>query len=492
MDNLREILEPMKRLIVVGGQWGDEGKGKIVDLLAMFYDIIARYSGGSGAGHTTWLPDGRKLVGHQIPCGMAQGKTCVLARGVFFDFARFCQELKEAEIVLDEQIPVIAIDKGCPLWTPWHALLEAHIENVLGAEKIRTTGRGIGPLAALLKLRLGPEVGDIKNPYGLLKTRLENLYLVLLPIIHSMVEKGLVDMNDIPNPEETDKTYFHQDVDITPLICDTSLLLHNAIRSNERILFEGAQAIGLDNRWGTYPYVSSGDSTAAGAAINTGLPMETFNGAIMVFKVFPTRVGAGPFPTEIWDREGAEKFAQRRKELFVPGSAERKEFLTMRLEQINQAHATEEAISNYLQVLGYERGASTGRGRSVGLLDIPWLQYAIRINGPKWLALTRFDMLSGLKSVPVCEEYGLYGSILEPGVIPSTDKLDEVAPRYELWECWPEDIAGITVESQLPATAQNFLTRLEDRLGVPILLVGTGESRNAVIVRHAPVPTAAV
>ena len=272
--------------------------------------------------------------------------------------------------------------------------------------------------------------------------------------------------------------------DIKDFVSDISFFLHQEFLGEKRILFEGAQATGLDAWWGTYPYVSSGNSVAAGASLGTGLPTEYFakGGSILVAKTLPTRVGFGPFPSEMWDRQGAMDFAKERNDLFTNKDLA-KTFLSELLVKINLGQARDEEISKYFQVLGDERGATTGRGRSLGFLDIPWLQYAIRINGPKWLALTRFDMLSGIKSIQVVVGYKYKGEVLPPGKIPASWQMDEVEVIKEIWPCFEENIFGINEESKLPQSAKDFLLRLENLLGVKILLVGTGPGREAMVVR---------
>jgi adenylosuccinate synthase len=481
-QNLERVFKPYQTLIVVGGNWGDEGKGKIIDFVMDHYDIAARFSGGANAGHTVKTPAGVKVVSHLIPCGLTQQKECVLGRGEFLDVKLFVEELAKAKESLGGQIPDVWLDIMSPLWTPYHAMLESWLEFCRGQAKVGTTGKGIGPLEGLFKLRISPLVGHLLAPKTEFLAVLETLHQVLLPIFEQMKQAGALP-EEIPAPEQVADQLLEYLPQVKDKIIDTSFILHQALQEKKRVLFEGAQALGLDSHWGTYPFVSSGNSAAAGAAIGTGLPMQKFSAALMVAKTLPTRVGAGPFPSEMWDRTQAMSFAKDHDELFKDGPA-REKFLSTMLEKINQGQAAGAEMSQYFQVLGDERGATTGRGRSVGFMDIPWLSYACRINGPKWLALTRFDMLSGVKKIPVVTGYRLNGKKLEPGQLPPPWQMDKIEIVKEDWSCWDEDISGINSEKDLPQGARDFLSKMEKLVGVPILLVGTGPRREAVVVRE--------
>lgn len=477
---LGKLFKDHQTLVVVGGNWGDEGKGKVIDLVMDHYDIVARFSGGSGAGHTVKTPKGVKIVSHLIPCGLAQNKVCVMARGEFFDLKLFLKELEECSGLVGGRVPPIWIDQMSPLWTPWHALLENWLEHARGNSKVGTTGKGIGPLEGLFKLRISPLVGNLFSEKDKLVNVLNLLYQGLLPIFSEMQKLGLA--TDIPTPEQVAEQLLIQAPLIAERVVDTAFVLHEAYSKGQRVMFEGAQATGLDSHWGTYPFVSSGNSVASGAAIGTGLPMEYFKATIMVCKTLPTRVGAGPFPSEMGSREASLVFPKQHPEFFEPGQA-REEFLKDKLAVINQGQANPEDYAQYFQVLGDERGATTGRGRSVGFLDIPWLRYANRINNPKFLALTRFDMLSGVKQLPVVVGYKYKGQMLAPSKLPPTWQMDQIEPVYENWPCWQEDIYGINDFAALPKAAQEFLLKLEQHLNVHIALVGTGPERDAIVVR---------
>lgn len=480
MDNqLKKILGGISNLTVVGGNWGDEGKGKIIDKILEHYDVTARFSGGANAGHTVFTPDNKKIVSHLIPCGLAQNKICVLARGEFFNLELFLKELDEARVILGDRLPPVYIDRQAALWTPYHALFESYIESARGGGQVGTTGKGIGPLEGIYKLRLSPQVGHLFEPEILLAA-LESLYNVLLPSFES---ESFKKMNlRVPQPQAAADNLLSSADKIREMVCDTGYLLAEYRRGGKKILFEGAQALGLDAWWGTYPFVSSGNSAAAGAAIGTGLPPQNFDATLMVAKVLPTRVGNGPFPSEMWNRNEAMSFAKDHPKLFKPGAG-REDFLSALLEKINSGKAGNQELSQYFQVLGDERGATTGRGRSVGFLDIPWLQYACRINGPRWLALTRFDMLSKIRSVPVVTGYKYQGRILKPGELPASWEMGKIEPVFEQWRGFTDDIGGVSEAKNLPAAARDFISKIEKAVGVPVLLVGTGPGRESLVCR---------
>lgn len=478
---LKKVLASYRNLVVVGGNWGDEGKGKIIDLVMSNYDVTVRFSGGANAGHTVYASNGQKLVSHLIPCGLAQHKECIMGRGELVDIRLFLEELKQAKKVLGNRLPPIHLDHMSPLWTPWHGLLEAWLEYARGKGKVGTTGKGIGPLAGLHKLRVAPLVGQVFLERKKFVEVLGLLYKTLQPVFKEMKGKHLIG-SAIPTPAQVADILRAFAPKLKLFVTDTSFVLHQGQKKRQRMLFEGAQALGLDSHFGTYPFVSSGNSAAFGAAVGTGLPMQSFDATLMVVKTLPTRVGRGPFVSEMWERQQAMDFARSHPQLFVKG-AMRDKFLSSALEKINSGKASRAQAAQYFQALGDERGATTGRGRSVGFLDVPWLRYAIRVNGPKWLALTRFDMLSGVKKIPVVVGYRLNGKLLAPGQLPPPWEMDKVAPVFENWPGFSKNIFGLASVAQLPRAARNFLSRLEKHLRIQILLVGTGPGREDIIVR---------
>ncbi len=510
-EQLDTVFKDTQTLTVVGGNWGDEGKGKVIDLVMRKFDVAIRFSGGANAGHTVFtdadpvnnLPS-KKIVSHLIPCGLAQNKICVMARGEFFNAELFLKELEETRQSLGtKEISAIYIDQQAPLWTPYHTALEAYIELMRGDKKIGTTNKGIGPLEGLYKLRLSPVVGHLLAPKAL-NIVLTSLYNVLKPcfdFVHPVRDRSSLDdrskdsqavsngaksqnlmTNEIPTPETVLANLLSYSEQIKPFVADTSFLLSKMYTQGKKLLFEGAQATGLDAFWGTYPFVSSGNSVSQGASIGTGMPMNIFDTVVVVCKTLPTRVGMGPFPSEMWGRQEAMDFAKDNKDLFTD-KKKRAEFLAGLLEKINAGISTNAEMSQYFQVLGDERGATTGRGRSLGFLDIPWLAYAVRINGPKYLALTRFDMLSGIKKVPVVVGYKLDGEIMETGQVPPPWRISEIEPVIEIWQGFQENIYGISNFADLPTNAQNFIHKIESLVGVPIMFIGTGPERDAIIVK---------
>lgn len=524
LDTIYKKVEPIfagsKTLTVVGGNWGDEGKGKIIDLVMRYFDAAVRFSGGANAGHTVFTDDGKKVVSHLIPCGLAQDKICVMARGEFFNAELFIKELADIKASLGrENVAEVFVDQQAPLWTPYHRLFEAYIEAMRGERKIGTTNKGIGPLEGLYKLRLAPVVGHMFAPKAL-EIVLNALYNVLKPSFDYALNEKLI-TEKIPTPQEIRDELIAMADNIKPFVADTSFLMDKMLKAGKKLLFEGAQATGLDAFWGTYPFVSSGNSASQGATLGSGLPMHNFDNVIIVCKTLPTRVGMGPFPSEMWERQAAMDFAKNNPELFgnpVRGKTplafadaqahgtsngvkgpKRDEFLKMMLEKINETKFppiegegkggvkidsdAKIAMSQYFQVLGDERGATTGRGRSVGFLDIPWIQYSVRINGPKHIALTRFDMLSGIKKVPVVVGYKLDGAMLEAGQVPPPWRVGDVEPVMEAWEGFEENIYGISDFKALPANAKNFIQKIEQLAGVPITFIGTGPERDSIVVK---------
>ena len=484
LETIYKQVEPLfkgsQTLTVVGGNWGDEGKGKIIDLVMRYFDAAVRFSGGANAGHTVFTPDGKKIVSHLIPCGLAQNKICVMGRGEFFNAELFIKELADIKTALGtNDVADVYADQQAPLWTPYHRLFEIYIEAMRGEKKIGTTNKGIGPLEGLYKLRLAPVVGHLfaEKAFSIV---LKSLYNVLKPCFDFALEQKLI-TEKIPTPEEVQAELLALAPQIKPFISDTSFLLDKMLKDGKKLLFEGAQATGLDAFWGTYPFVSSGNSASQGAALGSGLPMSKFDNVILVCKTLPTRVGMGPFPSEMWERLAAMDFARDNAKLYAKGPKQ-DEFLKMMLNKINSGQATNAEMSQYFQVLGDERGATTGRGRSVGFLDIPWLMYASRINGPKHLALTRFDMLSGIKKVPVVVGYKLDGAIMEPGQVPPPWRVSEVEPVLETWEGFEENIYGISEFDKLPKNAQAFIKKIETLVGVPVTFIGTGPERDSIVV----------
>lgn len=429
----------MANLVIVGAQWGDEGKGKIVDLLCDRFDIVARYQGGHNAGHTVKIGE-RQFVMHLIPSGILHpDKQCVIGNGVVVD----------PEYLLNEiaQLEAMGVSLGGRLWVssrahlilPYHRALEVATEQALGDKKIGTTFRGIGPCYEDKAGRCGVRVCDLFHPDMLREKIFENVKTknaILVALYRA-------------DPLEA-QSIFEQVVAITeklrPYIADTSTWLVNEIASGKRVLFEGAQAILLDVDHGTYPFVTSSSASAGGACTGTGVPPTRIHGVIGVVKAYATRVGGGPFPTEVKNEVGEE-----------------------------------------LRKRGYEYGASTGRPRRCGWFDVPAARYAVRLNGIDALAVTKVDVLDVFKEIPVCVGYRYKNSELTE--FPSESYLlDRVEPVYQVFPGWQSSTVGLDSFASLPVKAQDYLKALSEFTQTEISMVSTGPERNqTVLLREAKI-----
>ncbi len=477
LELLRALLPEGENLAVVGAAGGDEGKGKIVDLLSPNFAAVARYGGGGNAGHTIYTGSGLKLVSHLIPCGLAKGVPCVIGRGVLVNVGSLIKERDEAERILGT-LPPIHVDYACTVWTPYLSLLDTWCEFTRGNDRIGTTGQGIGPMAAIQDLRIDVKIDDLFH-FSTLRAKLELQYKTFRPIFEEM--RG-AQQAEVPEPEVVADDLSAYAKDLERHVGDTRAILLDYQLKGE-LMFEGSQAAMLDRDWGTSPYTSSSTATILGVANGTGLLPNQVHGSILVTKVIPTRVGVGgPFPSEFGDRKRAQLFPQEHPEFFAPGPAKEK-ILAHLSYQINTGAATKGDYGQYFQILGCELGATTGRGRSTGALDIPWLRYAKNLNGSKLMALTRFDMLANLKQVPVVVDYLLDDKVVARGQRLKTSELDRMETFEERWECWYGKIDGVTDVSKLPSGARKFLDRLEKALNLHIAIVGTGPGPDDFIVR---------
>ena len=461
-------------LAVVGAAWGDEGKGKIVDCLSPGFDLVARYDGGANAGHTIFLPNGSQVICHQIPSGVASFKECVIGPAVKLDPARLLKEYQEIAQVVGE-MPPLHIDRRCGVVLPWHSAIERSLERCRDRE-IGTTKSGQGPMAGTRAMRFSILVSDILGPKDKLVQRLGEFHRAFRDQIES------ADPNQLSPLEVAEQLRWYADF-LGPRAQDTSFLLFKRWEEGNRILFEGAQATMLDALAGTYPFTSVGMSTAAGVAYGLCLPPKVVQAVLLVTKLFPTRVGAGPMPSEFGDRQEAEEFPKAHQELFV-GGPWRENFLRETLSAINSGQASRVQHSQYLQVLQGELGATTGRGRSPGDPDMPVLRYAARVNGADYLALTRLDSATGLAKIPVVVDYRLNGQGVAHGQMPDTDDLYRVQPVYEQLAGWTESIDGCTEEEELPPEALEVVRFHERATDRPVVLVGTGPGRESIIGRE--------
>jgi adenylosuccinate synthase len=419
--------------VIVGAQWGDEGKGKVVDLLARESDIVARYQGGPNAGHTV-IADGETWKFHHMPSGILSGKTCVLGAGVVIDPETFVRELDELE---GRGVPTepVRVSTNAHLIMPWHVALDQASERRLGKLKIGTTRRGIGPCYADKAARLGIRVQDLLDP-KILRQKIEVALAeknVWLERVYGAEPLAL---------EDVAERYERFAQRLRPYVADTSLLIDRALRDGESVLCEGAQGTLLDLDHGTYPFVTSSNPLAGAAATGLGIGPTRIDTVLGVAKAYVTRVGAGPFPTEI--------------------------------EGLDQERVRE---------LGHEFGTTTGRERRCGWLDLVALRYAVRVNGINSLALTKLDVLSAFAEIPVCVRYALESGE-ETGDFPAhqTD-FHHCRPVYETLSGWAEPIDMVEDFGNLPDAARAYVEFVERELEVDVTLIGTGAERERVLAR---------
>ena len=434
-------MKPGSTAVVVGAQWGDEGKGKIVDVLSENFSVVARYAGGHNAGHTV-IRDGNKFILQLIPCGILRpGCRAVIGNGVVLDPMAL---LREIGTLRDAKIPVagpgaasaaaanLFISNRAHLILPYHRMIELAAENAPGRVKIGTTSRGIGPAYEDKMGRRGLRVADMLDP-ELLRKHIANACAEKNMIAHALFNTEPLD------PDTMYTEYARAAEQVAPFVCDTALLLNQAIAAGESVLFEGAQGTMLDIDHGTYPFVTSSSATSGGAATGTGVAPTVINSVIGVTKAYCTRVGEGPFPTEIAGPVGDE-----------------------------------------LRKRGNEFGAVTGRPRRCGWLDLPLLRYARMINGVSWLVVTKLDVLDEMAEIPVCVAYKLDGK--KTAEIPAhASGYERVEAIYEKLAGWRKPTSGITSFGKLPAEARAYLQFVEKESGARIGMVSTGPDREQTI-----------
>jgi adenylosuccinate synthase len=415
--------------VIVGAQWGDEGKGKIVDVLSENFDAVARYAGGHNAGHTVIIK-GQKFVLQLIPCGvLREGRKSIIGNGVVLDPFAFMKEvnsLKKLGVKLDG---ALFVSNRAQVILPYHRMIELAAENAPGRVKIGTTSRGIGPAYEDKMKRSGLRVVDLLNK-ELLKKHIENACGEKNTIAHALFNS---------EPIDADKMYreYSEIADqVAPFVTDTALMLNEVIRSGGSVMFEGAQGTMLDIDHGTYPFVTSSSATSGGAVIGTGVPPTAIKHVIGVTKAYCTRVGGGPFPTEIHD-----------------------------------------AIGEGIRKRGNEYGAVTGRPRRCGWVDMPLLRYAQMINGIDWWVVTKLDVLDELAEIPVCVSYKINGKKTDtvPADVATYDHIECI---YEKLPGWQKSTEGITDFDKLPKKAQSYLRFLESASGARIGMVSTGPDRD--------------
>ena len=422
-----------KTAVVLGAQWGDEGKGKIVDVLSEGFSAVARYAGGHNAGHTV-IHGQQRFVLQLIPCGVLRpGCMGVIGNGVVLDPIAFLKEvakLRGLGVDVDGQLYV---SNRAQVILPYHRMIELAAESAPGRKKIGTTSRGIGPAYEDKMASSGLRIVDLLRP-DLLKTHIEAACAEKNAIAHALFGTDPLD------PAKMYDEYAAAAELVRPFVADTGRLLHKVLAERGSVMFEGAQGTMLDIDHGTYPFVTSSSATAGGAATGTGVGPTAINNVINVTKAYVTRVGEGPFPTEIDD-----------------------------------------AVGEHLRARGNEYGAVTGRPRRCGWLDIPLLRYSNQVNGAEWLVITKLDVLDELDEIPICVGYEIDGKVTDE--IPAdVQGLERIKPVYTKLKGWSSSTEGIVEFDRLPRAAQEYLRFQEKESGAKIGMVSTGPDRDQTMV----------
>lgn len=425
----------MANTVIIGAQWGDEGKGKIVDMLSAQSQVIVRFQGGNNAGHTIKVK-GEETILHLIPSGILHdGKTCLIGNGVVLDPAVF---LSEADHLAARGIDVsparLGISKKTHLIMPYHKSLDKAREAKRAGHKIGTTGRGIGPCYEDKAARVGLRAGDLADP-GLVREKVR----------HALLEKNVL-LRDLYKFDPLDEAAVCDELlglapRLLPYLTDVDARIHEAMLAGHDVLFEGAQGIHLDIDHGTYPFVTSSNTVAGNAAAGSGVAPTALNRIVGIVKAYTTRVGSGPFPTELLDDTGS-----------------------------------------YLRTKGHEFGATTGRPRRCGWLDAVVLRETVRLNGLTDIALTKLDVLQNLPALQICVAYEYEGRRLE--YLPQEEgALGKVTPVYEELPGFEDDISECASFEELPDTVRGYIRRIEELTGVKVSMISVGADRRQTIVR---------
>lgn len=426
-----------KNVVVLGTQWGDEGKGKIVDLLTDQASAVARFQGGHNAGHTLVI-DGEKTVLHLIPSGiLRENVLCMIGNGVVLSPEALLKEMKELE---ERGVPVrerLRLSPACPLILPYHIAMDQAREAARGNAKIGTTGRGIGPAYEDKVARRGLRLDDLMNP----ERFAEKLKEVM--DYHNFMLQNYYNAEPV-SYDEVLKEALAMAEELRPMVADVTAMLHEYRERGDNIMFEGAQGSLLDIDHGTYPYVTSSNTTAGGTSTGSGFGPLYLDYILGITKAYTTRVGSGPFPTQL-DCEIGERLAER----------------------------------------GHEFGATTGRARRCGWFDAVALKHAIQINSVSGICLTKLDVLDGLESIEICVGYkDAQGNVVTS--LSGSEDYEAVEPVYESMPGWTETTLGAQSMDELPVAAVNYIKRLEELIGAPIDIVSTGPDRVETIVLHHP------
>jgi adenylosuccinate synthase len=426
-----------KNVVVIGTQWGDEGKGKIVDLLTERAAAVVRFQGGHNAGHTLVI-EGEKTVLHLIPSGILRdGVSCLIGNGVVLALDAL---VEEADALIKRGVPVyerLKISPGCPLILPSHVALDAAREKARGSSAIGTTGRGIGPAYEDKVSRRALKVSDL----FVRETFASKLGEIL--DYHNFLLKNYYGAEPVDFAETLDEALGYAEI-VAPVTADITQILQDLADSDKSILFEGAQGSFLDIDHGTYPYVTSSNTVAAAASTGTGIGPRNLDYILGIVKAYTTRVGAGPFPTELFDDDGA-----------------------------------------HLARVGAEFGATTGRPRRCGWFDAVALRRSIINSSVSGLCVTKLDVLDELETIQICVGYTIDGESI-PGLPVVVDRFAKCKPVYEEWSGWQESTVGITNYDDLPQKARDYLARIEELAGVPVDIISTGPDREQTIIKTHP------
>ena len=427
----------MANIIILGTQWGDEGKGKIVDLLTEKADCIIRYQGGHNAGHTIVVGK-EKFVLHLIPSGILhEGKKCVIGNGIALDPHALIEEIEDLATRGIRVGKNFKISDACHLIMPYHRAIDKQSEEMKGTRRIGTTGRGIGPAYVDKMARIGIRTGDLAHP-ALFREKLEQNLSEMNYLMEKLFKTHGFDLETL----YADAMAVGER--LSPYITDTSLYLWNERQNGSQLLFEGAQGTHLDIDHGTYPFVTSSNASAGGALTGTGVGPTAIDGVIGITKAYTTRVGSGPFPTELSDASG-----------------------------------------EYLRKQGSEFGATTGRARRCGWFDALVVRYAARVNGLTGIVLTKIDVLDELDTIKICTGYTLHGQHISEFPRHLSD-IEAAVPVYEELPGWKTSLRGAREMSDLPIAAKNYIRRIEEITGVPVVMVSTGSERSETIVIQDP------
>ena len=422
-----------KSLVVIGAQWGDEGKGKIIDILTENADAVVRFQGGHNAGHTLVI-DGDKTVLHLIPSGIFNDAKCIIGNGVVLHLPTLIKEIKYLESKGIDIRSKLMISSQCPLVLPTHILIDEARERSLGKKSIGTTGRGIGPVYEDKVARRVVHVMDLFDE-DLFRSKLSSLI-----DYHNFILRELFGADDV-DAEEILKDWMDQFDKIRNIVVDSSKTVNEFRASNSNILFEGAQGSMLDIDQGTYPFVTSSSTLSGASSLGSGIGPLDIDGVLGITKAYATRVGSGPFPTEIDDDYG-----------------------------------------KHMAKIGVEFGATTGRPRRCGWLDLVALRKAVNINSISHLCITKIDVLDGLDKILVAEKYEIEDQKYDTLPAMSQNQYEKIVPIYKEYSGWAGKTSGLKSFDQLPTEAKILIKGIEISVGVPISLISTGPDRNDMIV----------